>query len=519
MPGGIDWTRVFQVLLGIYLCIAFFRQSLRQRAEVRSVFLMAAFLLLPPLITAFVLYDGHILGAFDEALEGNRDPSKWYIIRILQEGGEPWYLNILAAMITFSSLYIGATLLISCAGFIYLKKRGIELLSMHRALIKWSLVLVGCVVLLNINLWPVLLGMGAASIVLGFALKEMLENLFTGMALDAEGAFHSGDWIRIGDSETIGKVYEKNWRSTKLLTKEDESITVPNRLLGAEKILCFNKPGSLFARKLRVGTSYNDPPVMVKEVLRTILIREPCVAKDPPPEVRTIEYGDFSILYEMKFWIRDYGEYQRINDSIMTKVWYAFKFYGIQIPFPIRSVHMKEQGQLDQEKDELQEDQEAKMGFLRNLEYFKRHLLLRDLDFLARNSFRRRYLALEHIVQKGEIGDALYIVMEGWCQAVLPDGRKPRLNVGQYFGEMGLLGARQRTADVMAGEEGAVVLRTDKHCMDVLFRTYPNLLQEFEHIRDARKEELPPDAQVLEGERIPLLRRALQYAADFLKPW
>jgi hypothetical protein len=71
----------------------------------------------------------------------------------------------------------------------------------------------------------------------------------------------------------------------------------------------------------------------------------------------------------------------------------------------------------------------------------------------------------------------------------------------------------------MAGEEGAVVLRTDKHCMDVLFRTYPNLLQEFEHIRDARKEELPPDVQVLEGERIPLLRRALQYAADFLKPW
>ena len=511
--------RVFAVLFGMYLSIVLFRQSLRSRGEARSVFLVAGLLLLPPLIATYILYDGCMLSVFDPELAINQDASKWWVARVSQETGEPWFLNILAMMITFSSLYIGVTLLISLASSFYKKKKGVELLSMHRALLKWSLVLSGCVVLLNINLWPVLLGMGAASIVLGFALKEMLENLFTGMALDAEGAFHSGDWIRIGDSDTIGKVYEKNWRSTKLLTKEDESITVPNRLLGAEKILCFNKPGSLFARKLRVGTSYSDPPVKVKEVLRTILIREPRVAKDPPPEVRTIEYGDFSIVYEMKFWIRDYGEYQHINDSIMTKVWYAFQFYGIQIPFPIRTVHMKEREQLLEEESDVQRDVEGKMAFLRNLDFLNRHLLLQDFDFLARNSFLRKYFAHEHIIQKGEIGDALYLVMEGWCQVVLPDGRKRRLDAGQYFGEMGLLGARQRTADVLAGDEGATVLRIDKHCMDMLFRSHGDLIQEFEHIRDARREELPPEEPALDQARVDPLRRALQYAADFLRPW
>ncbi|MEW6440963.1 MAG: mechanosensitive ion channel family protein [bacterium] len=510
--------RLLLSLSGIYLCIIFFRQALRHKGERRFVFLVTSLFLLLPLVAASLLYARNILQVFDRELPANRDPANWWIVPVTPEQGEPWFLNILATLIIFSLLYIVTDLLISSVAF-FMKKRGIELLSMHKALIKWCIVLGGCVLFLRINLWPVILGMGAASIVLGFALKEMLENLFTGMALDTEGAFHSGDWIRIGDSETIGKVYEKNWRSTKLVTLEDECITVPNRLLGAEKILCYNKPNPLFARQLRVGTSYNDPPVKVKEVLRTILMREPAVAKAPPPLVKTIEYGDFAIVYEMKYWIDDYGEHRRIADSIMTKIWYAFKFYGIEIPFPIRTVHMKERDQIEHEQEENDKEVEAKIACLQGLAPFRRHLRARDLDFLARNSFRKRYAAGEHVLLKGEIGDALYLVTEGSCLVLLPDGRKPRIGAGHYFGEMGLLGGRQRTADVVAGEEGAVVVRTDKHCMDVLFRTYPDLLQEFEQIRDARKQELPPEAPVQSGMRVHPFLKAIRYTADFLRPW
>mgnify|MGYP000044184149 CR=1 FL=1 len=510
---------VFFVVFGLYLCSIFLKQALRHKGEIRSVFLALALFLLPPFIAASVIYEGNVLGAFDKSLPANQDPANWWVVPITPEKGEPWHLNVLATLITVSLLYVGVTVFLWLVSSVFLKRRGIELLSMHRAVIKWFLVIAGAVVLLRINLWPVLLGMGAASIVLGFALKEMLENLFTGMALDSEGAFHSGDWIQVGENGPIGRVYEKNWRSTKLITLKDESITVPNRLLGGEKILCFNKPDPLFARTLRVGTSYNDPPVKVKEILRDILIREPGVAKSPPPRVRTIEYGDFAITYEMKFWISDYRRHQEINDSIMTQVWYAFKFYDIQIPFPIRTVHLKEQDQLTKEEAKIQDELATKLSFLAGLDFFKRHMTLRDLDLLARNSFRRHYVSGEPIIQRGEIGDALYLVMEGTCEVVLPDGQRRQIRPGQYFGEIGLLGASARTADVVAGKEGSAVLRVDKYCMDVLFGRYPDLLGEFEQIRNARKQELPAEEEPAIAPAPHPLLRAARCIADFLRPW
>lgn len=507
------------LVFGVYLCAIFLKQALRHKGEIRAVFLAVALFLLPPITAAAVIYGGNVLAAFDKSLPVNQDPANWWVIPITPEKGEPWHLNILATLITVSLLYVGVTVFLWLLSSLFLKRRGIELLSMHRALIKWFVTIAGAVVLLRINLWPVLLGMGAASIVLGFALKEMLENLFTGMALDSEGAFHSGDWIQIGENGPIGRVYEKNWRSTKLITIKDESITVPNRLLGGEKILCFNKPDPLFAQTLRVGTSYNDPPVKVKEILRDILIREPGVAKEPPPRVRTIEYGDFAITYEMKFWISDYRMHPRICDSIMTQIWYAFKFYGIQIPFPIRTVHLKEREQLSEEESKIQNQVQTNLQFLMGLDSFKRHLTLRDLELLAQNSFRRLYTAGELIVQRGEIGDALYLVMEGSCQVLLPDGRRRDLHPGQYFGEMGLLGARARTADVVAGKDGAAVLRVDKCCMDTLFGRYPDLLEEFEQIRDARKQELPAEEKPAVAPSPHPILRAAQFVADFLMPW
>jgi len=510
---------VLSLVFGLYLCAIFLKQALRHKGEIRSVFLALALFLLPPFIAASLIYEGNVLGAFDKSLPANQDPANWWVVPITPEKGEPWHLNVLATLITVSLLYVGVTVFLWLVSSVFLKRRGIELLSMHRAIIKWFVVIAGAVVLLRINLWPVLLGMGAASIVLGFALKEMLENLFTGMALDSEGAFHSGDWIQVGENGPIGKVYEKNWRSTKLITLKDESITVPNRLLGGEKILCFNKPDPLFARTLRVGTSYNDPPVKVKEVLRTILVRDPDVAKSPPPRVRTIEYGDFAIMYEMKFWISDYERHMEISDSIMTQVWYAFKFYDIQIPFPIRTVHLKERDQLLKEESEISNQVETRRRFLAGLNFLARHLTPRDMELLAQNSFHRQYTAGEHIVQRGEIGDALYLVMEGSCEVLLPNGQKRSLRPGQYFGEMGLLGARTRTADVVAGGDGALVLRVDKYCMEVLFRRYPDLLEEFEQIRDARKQELPAEEEPAIAPAPHPLLRAARCVSDFLRPW
>jgi len=516
LPDSPGWTTWLAIAVLAYLGILLIRESLKHQGELRSAFLTAGLALMPSLIAALVLYRGRWALVFDRELALNRDPANWWVVRVVPTEGEPWFLNTLSILLTFAILYVSVTLLLGLLPALSSRGKRIELLSLHKALIKWPVVIAGLVLILNINLWPLLLGMGAASVVLGFALKEMLENLFTGMALDTEGAFHTGDWIRLGDSDTVGRVYEKHWRSTKILTLQDETITIPNRLLGAEKILSYNKPRRPFAIKLRVGASYNDPPIKVKEVLRTILMREPRVVQDPEPRVRTVAYADFSIEYQMKFWIEDYAEMDTIRDAIMTRIWYVFKSHGIQIPFPIRTLHHEQPAKL---AVAIQTEVTEKRAFLDGLDFFNRHLAPRDFDFLAVNSLRRRYRPGEPVVQRNEIGDALYVVMDGFCEAHLPDGRKPRIQAGRYFGEMALLGGRKRTVDVAAGENGAVVMRIDRHCMDVLFRAHPDLLEEFEQIRDARREDLSPSTPpVAEKQTSPFLG-AIRYLLRFLWPW
>jgi len=510
----------FAVLATTYLCVILFRQGLRHQGDVRAAYVAGAFLFLPMLLVAFSVYGGrNLLDVFDRDLPANTDPGNWWVLKIVPENGAPWTLNLITTGLVLALLYIVVTLAVALVSSHYQRTRDVEFLSIHKALFKWILVLVGCAIFLEIKPWPIFLGMGAASIVLGFALKEMLENLFTGMTLDMEGAFHQGDWIRVGDSDTVGRVYQKNWRATRILTLNHESITIPNRLLGSEKILCYNKPQMGFAHTLSVGASYNDPPVKVKEILRNILMRHPNIQSTPAPEVRTVAYDDFSVNYEMKFWLVDYGQLQRTCDAVMTQIWYAFKFYGVEIPFPIRTVHVKDRDQIQDEQAGIEREVDSRRRFLAGLDYLRKHLAFKDIDFLAQNSFQRGFFPDEHIVQKDEFGDSLYIVMEGECRVLLPDGRCVTLRPKEYFGEMGLLGGRRRTADVVAGESGAVVLRVDKYCMDVLFRAYPELLSEFRALRDLRKEDLPSGTLPGPVLRPTRVRRVGRFVADFLRPW
>ena len=179
---------------------------------------------------------------------------------------------------------------------------------------------------------------------------------------------------------------------------------------------------------------------------------------------------------------------------------------------------MKKMGHLDAESDAITDEVKEKLDFLRGLPYFS-GLVQKDLEYMALNSFRRNYDVGERVVHKNEIGDALYVVMSGWCDALLPDGRRPRIEAGQYFGEMGLLGASPRTVDVAAGEEGALVMRIDKHCMSVLFRSYPELLDHFREIRDARRKELPAEDREEAVRRVGLVRKLCLGMKDFFRPW
>ncbi|RMG94860.1 MAG: hypothetical protein D6708_03820 [Candidatus Dadabacteria bacterium] len=501
----------------VYAFAAALRHGLRGRGEARAAGWVTAFLLVPA-VAVIQAHGRGLLGSGPFSA-----PERWWVLPIHgPDGTLAGRVNLVVLALVFALLYLTAAALVTGLAWWREHTKAGPLQAIHRGLLKWAVVGTGTLLYLRIsglNITPFLFGMGAASIVAGLALQDPLANLFSGVAIDMEGTVRQGDWVRIEhDGPTVGRVIDKGWRSTRLLTLENELVTVPNRVLTSGKIVNYHRPAARHAHRIRVGASYQAAPGKVKEVLRSVTLSDPRVLRSPAPEARVVAYGDSSVEYEIRFFLDDYGQHRRVADQILTHVWYAFRANGIEIPFPIRTVHLKDRAERDDEQARVDRHTETVASFLAELPYFASHLQPTEIDELAQDAIAQAFRPGEVIVERGSAGDTLYVVRRGTCEVRLP-GRPPKeLRVGEYFGEMALLHGGTRNADVAAGPEGAEVLRIGREPLVRLFRTRPGLRNEFERTRETRLQDAAPaaPAPVAPPPFAARLRRAIRRA---LLPW
>ena len=178
-----------------------------------------------------------------------------------------------------------------------------------------------------------LTALGVGGIVIGLALQEPLGNVVSGLMLLLERPLNIGDWI-IADG-TTGRVIEINWRSVHIETMLHEMRIIPNVTLYKESFSNLSRPTNDRTETYDVGFSYDHPPNTVKQSLLALLEATPGVIRQPPPEVHTVHYGDFTITYRMYFTVARYEDVLPVRDAILTKVWYVARRDGLQIPYPI----------------------------------------------------------------------------------------------------------------------------------------------------------------------------------------
>ncbi len=203
------------------------------------------------------------------------------------------------------------------------------------------LILAVAVILKNVweeDVTPLIGALGIGGIAVGLALQETLSNFFGGLAILAERPFSIGDWVRVGEG-VEGQVEHVTWRAVKIRTGDNEYVIYPNSMVAKEKVVNFSLPTPVQAARVSVGTSYQDPPDLVKRTIREVLGEVEGVLKEPAPLIFTTAYADSSINYEIKFFIRDFSERRVIQDQVMSRIWYAFRRRGIEIPFPIRTLY------------------------------------------------------------------------------------------------------------------------------------------------------------------------------------
>ncbi len=206
-------------------------------------------------------------------------------------------------------------------------------------------ILVGSYLLLliwGINPLGWLASAGIVGIAIGFAAQDTLANVFSGFFIVADAPYKIGDYITLDTGER-GLVSRIGLRSTRLLTRDDVEITIPNGVIASAKIV--NESGGPYL-KIRIpiafGVAYGSDVDQVSEVVQSIAKSHPSVCEQPQPMVRMRAFGASSLDFDLLVWIEDPQYKGSISHDLFVEIYKAFGREGIEIPYAKQDLYIKE---------------------------------------------------------------------------------------------------------------------------------------------------------------------------------
>ena len=195
----------------------------------------------------------------------------------------------------------------------------------------------------NINVNGLMASGAALSLVLGFAAKDTVANFFSGIFLLADSPFKEGDYILLDTGER-GYVKNMGLRSTRIMTRDDIEITLPNSVIASSKIVNESGgPDEIERIRITLSVSYGSDIDEVKELLISIVKNNSNVMDDPEPRVRFREFVDSGLKLQLLFWISKPEKRGRTVDQVNTDIYKKFAERNILIPYPTMKVILPKQ--------------------------------------------------------------------------------------------------------------------------------------------------------------------------------
>ncbi len=183
---------------------------------------------------------------------------------------------------------------------------------------------------------------GIVGIAVGFAAKDTLANLFSGFFIVADAPYKLGDYINL-DSGERGRVTAIGMRSTRLLTRADVEITIPNAVIANAKITNESGgPNEKLRLRIVVGVAYGSDVDEVCTLLKQVAEADPRICDDPEPRVRMRGFGASSLDFNLLAWIERPEDRGGISHDLYMQIYKVFAEQDIEIPYAKQDVFIKE---------------------------------------------------------------------------------------------------------------------------------------------------------------------------------
>jgi MscS family membrane protein len=196
----------------------------------------------------------------------------------------------------------------------------------------------------NVDVTAWLASAGIIGIAVGFAAQQSLANLFAGVSILTDAPYKIGDFLAL-ENGMRGRVTQIGFRSTRILTRDDVEVIIPNAQLASAVIV--NESGGPYEKsRIRVpvtvayGTEIADVRAIFLDIARTasneIVLDHP----ENAPLVRLVKLGESGLEFELRVWIFLPEARMRVTDALNTEIYNRLRAANIEIPYPKRVVYL-----------------------------------------------------------------------------------------------------------------------------------------------------------------------------------
>lgn len=180
---------------------------------------------------------------------------------------------------------------------------------------------------------------GAIGVGLGFGLQKVVSNLVSGIIILLDKSIKPGDVISLG--ETFGWINSLGARYVSVVTRDGKEYLIPNEDLITSQVVNWSHSNEFVRLDIYFGTAYGDDPHIVRKLAIQAAAGVDRVLSHRPPVCHIVGFGDSSVDYILRFWIKDpTGGLTNIRGNVYLALWDTFNDHNISIPFPQREVRV-----------------------------------------------------------------------------------------------------------------------------------------------------------------------------------
>jgi small-conductance mechanosensitive channel len=193
---------------------------------------------------------------------------------------------------------------------------------------------------IGIDLTALTIFSGAVGVGIGFGLQKVVSNFISGIIILLDKSIKPGDTISLG--ETFGWIRELRARFVSVVTRDGKEFLIPNEDFITQQVVNWSFTDKLIRLDVPFGVSYDSDPHEVSRLAIESCSAIQRISKSKPPVCWMTEFGDSSVNFLLRFWIKDpRNGLTNIRGTVLLALWDTFKEHDIDIPYPHTEVIIK----------------------------------------------------------------------------------------------------------------------------------------------------------------------------------